>query len=171
MRTMDPSKDLKASQLGMSVPNLRKDLSSLLSTALRGFQFSSSGMIKVSSLRNVLKKGMMGGVNNAKDYIDLMGFGYVLSDGTPVITDSVLQGGIVSVSVHASTPSHTLLICRYYLGTLVGAFFGGWFGERYGRIKTIACGAAWATLGATLQCSSQNHNWMICGQFPFLCCS
>ncbi|KAE9363916.1 general substrate transporter [Stipitochalara longipes BDJ] len=95
-------------------------------------------------------QGMMGGVNNAKDYIELMGFGHVETvDGsvnTPVITNSLLQGGIVSV---------------YYLGTLVGALAGGWVGEKVGRIKTIALGAAWGVLGASLQCSAQNHVWMI----------
>jgi MFS family permease len=95
-------------------------------------------------------QGMMAGVNNSKDYIDLMGFGHTeMKDGylTPVVTNSLLQGGIVSV---------------YYLGTLFGALFGGWTGDRIGRIKTIATGALWATLGAALQCSAQNHNWMIC---------
>lgn len=96
-------------------------------------------------------QGMMGGVNNAKDYIDLMGFGYTETingtPNTPVITNSLLQGGIVSV---------------YYLGTLFGALFGGWLGDRIGRIKSIAAGAAWAIFGASLQCSAQNHNWMIC---------
>ncbi|KAI9744135.1 MAG: hypothetical protein M1818_002287 [Claussenomyces sp. TS43310] len=92
-------------------------------------------------------QGMMGGVNNAKNYIDLMGFGYVdEATGAPVVTDSLLQGGIVSV---------------YYLGTLVGALAGGWIGDRVGRIKTIAFGAAWGVLGAALQCSAQNHTWMI----------
>lgn len=95
----------------------------------------------------------MGGVNNAKNYIDLMGFGHTAtidgSPNTPVITDSLLQGGIVSV---------------YYLGTLFGALFGGWFGEKVGRIKTIALGAAWGVLGASLQCSAQNHVWMIFGE-------
>ena len=94
----------------------------------------------------------MGGVNNAKNYIDIMGFGHTEtidgSPNTPVITNSLLQGGIVSV---------------YYLGTLVGAFAGGWVGERVGRIKTIALGAAWGVLGASLQCSAQNHVWMIFG--------
>ncbi|TKA46689.1 hypothetical protein B0A49_12595, partial [Cryomyces minteri] len=79
-------------------------------------------------------QGMMGGVNNAKAYIDLMGFGHTETapDGTPntpVITNTLLQGGIVSV---------------YYLGTLVGALLGGWIGDRVGRIKTIALGSAWA---------------------------
>ena len=95
---------------------------------------------------------MMGGVNNAKDYIDLMGIGYVDSDtGEPVITNSLLQGGIASV---------------YYLGTLFGCLHGGWIGDRIGRIRTIAVGAAWAIVGACLQSSAQNANWMILGE-PF----
>jgi MFS family permease len=96
-------------------------------------------------------QGMMGGVNNAKDYIDLMGFGYVDPvTSEPIVTDSLLQGGIVSV---------------YYLGTLFGCLFGGWFGDKIGRIKTIALGTAWAILGAALQCSAQNKDWMICGRW------
>lgn len=35
-------------------------------------------------------------MNNATDYINLMGFGYVNEEGDPVVTDSLLQGGIVS---------------------------------------------------------------------------
>lgn len=98
-------------------------------------------------------QGMMGGVNNAKAYMEIMGFGYtpVNADGTlgnPVITNTLLQGGIVSI---------------YYLGTLVGALFGGWVGDRIGRTRAIALGAAWGVIGASLQCSAQNHNWMICG--------
>ncbi|KAH9898978.1 general substrate transporter [Xylariomycetidae sp. FL2044] len=95
-------------------------------------------------------QGMMGGVNNAKDYIDLMGFGYVdPATEEPIVTDSLLQGGIVSV---------------YYLGTLVGCLMGGWIGDRIGRVKTIAVGAAWAIVGACLQCSAMNHDWMICAR-------
>lgn len=94
----------------------------------------------------------MGGVNNAPHYIDTMKFGYTEtingSKNTPVITDSLLQGGIVSV---------------YYLGTLVGALVGGWVGEKIGRIKTVAFGVLWAIIGACLQCTAQNSNWMICG--------
>lgn len=99
-------------------------------------------------------QGMMSGVNNSKDYIDLMGFGYtkeVNGELTPVVTDSLLQGGIVSV---------------YYLGTLCGALIGGWIGDKIGRIRTIASGAVWAILGASLQCAAQNHNWMICCKRP-----
>lgn len=93
---------------------------------------------------------MMGGVNNANDYIDLMRIGYVDSvTGEPIITDSLLQGGIVSV---------------YYLGTLFGCIHGGWAGDRIGRTRTIALGAVWAIVGACLQCSAQNASWMICGK-------
>ncbi|KAF2971302.1 hypothetical protein GQX73_g2223 [Xylaria multiplex] len=92
-------------------------------------------------------QGVMGGVNNAKNYIDLMGFGYVdEKTGNPVITNSLLQGGIISV---------------YYLGTLFGCLIGGWIGDKIGRIKTIALGAGWAIFGASLQTAAMNSNWMI----------
>ena len=53
----------------------------------------------------------------------------------------------------------------YYLpGTLVGALFGGWIGDRMGRIKTIFIATIWAIVGATLQCSAQNANWMFCAR-------
>ncbi|KAI0191388.1 general substrate transporter [Xylaria flabelliformis] len=92
-------------------------------------------------------QGVMSGVNNAENYIDIMGLGYVdEKTGDPVITNSILQGGIVSV---------------YYLGTLVGCLLGGWIGDKIGRIKTIALGAAWAIFGASLQTAAQNSNWML----------
>lgn len=41
---------------------------------------------------------MMAGVNNAKDYYTIMGFGRQdPTDGSPIIYDSLLQGGIVAV--------------------------------------------------------------------------
>ena len=94
----------------------------------------------------------MGGVNTAPDYYDkTMKFGHKNPEtGAPVIDDTLLQGGIVSI---------------YYLGTLMGCLVGGSFGDRYGRIKTIGLGAGWAVIGACLQCSAQNHVWMICGTF------
>ena len=94
----------------------------------------------------------MGGVNNAAHYIKTMEIGEtVLENGeyTPVITNTLRQGGIVSI---------------YYVGALIGALVGGWVGERIGRIKTIALGAAWGVIGASLQCSAQNHTWMICAR-------
>ncbi|KAK4696833.1 hypothetical protein P7C71_g1140, partial [Lecanoromycetidae sp. Uapishka_2] len=95
-------------------------------------------------------QGMMGGVNTAPDYYDTtMKFGHTGPNGAPVIDNTLLQGGIVSI---------------YYLGTLIGCLIGGSFGDRYGRIKTIALGAGWAVIGATLQTSAQNHTWMICAR-------
>lgn len=96
-------------------------------------------------------QGLMGGLNNSKNYIDLMGFGYTETvegdENVPVITDSLLQGGIVA---------------SYYVGCLFGALFGGWIGDKIGRIKTVAIGAVWAVVGAALQASAMNSNWMIC---------
>ncbi|KAI9796141.1 MAG: hypothetical protein M1833_006479 [Piccolia ochrophora] len=97
-------------------------------------------------------QGMMGGVNEVPNYaIDYMGFGEMdpLVKDKVHVTKSLLQGGIVSV---------------YYLGTLAGCLLGGWVGDKTGRIKTIALGAIWAVLGAALQCSAQNANWMICAR-------
>ena len=100
-----------------------------------------STMLKVCSLINsVLNSRYSPGL----DYIETMSIGYVKPDGTPQITNAVLQGGIVAA---------------YYLGTLVGALFGGWAGEKIGRIRMIAAGAAWSVLGVSLQCSAQNHTW------------
>ncbi|KAL9107828.1 MAG: hypothetical protein Q9227_007343 [Pyrenula ochraceoflavens] len=96
-------------------------------------------------------QGMMGGVNGAYDYYhNTMKFG-ILDQTTqdPIVQNALLQGGIVSV---------------YYLGTLVGCLAGGWFGDKFGRIKTIALGAAWGVFGASLQASAQNKNWMICAR-------
>lgn len=96
---------------------------------------------------------MMGGVNNAANYISTMEIGDTIRgvDGqwTPNITNTLRQGGIVSI---------------YYLGTFIGALVGGLVGEKIGRIRTIALGAAWGVLGASLQCSAQNHAWMICAR-------
>ena len=48
-------------------------------------------------------QGMMGGVNNAKDYYqDVMKFGHEGPDGSPVIDDTLLQGGIVSTGAAIS---------------------------------------------------------------------
>jgi len=34
-------------------------------------------------------------------------------------------------------------------------------GDKIGRVRTIAFGAVWAVLGATLQCSAQSSDWML----------
>ncbi|KAF1987132.1 general substrate transporter [Aulographum hederae CBS 113979] len=94
-------------------------------------------------------QGMMGGVNSSYNYITEMTLGHVDNNGTIVITNALLQGGIVSV---------------YYLGTLLGCLAGGSFGDRYGRIKTIAFGSVWGLFGAALQCTAKNPTWMICSR-------
>ncbi|TKA46151.1 hypothetical protein B0A54_02958 [Friedmanniomyces endolithicus] len=96
-------------------------------------------------------QGVMGGVNTTRNYANLMGFGHYDQASKLVQVDKpLLQGGIVAV---------------YYLpGTLVGALFGGWLGDRYGRITTIGIATLWAIVGATLQCSAQNANWMFCAR-------
>ena len=95
-------------------------------------------------------QGMMGGVNTAPDYYQkTMKFGHPAPDGSPVVDNTLKQGGIVSI---------------YYLGTLIGCLAGGSVGDRYGRIKTIALGAAWGVVGASLQTSAMNATWMILGE-------
>ena len=52
----------------------------------------------------------------------------------------------------------------YYLGCLVGCLLGGWIAEKVGRIKVIFFGTVVAVVGASLQCSAQSPDWMICGK-------
>nr|POE61848.1 sugar transporter stl1 [Quercus suber] len=94
-------------------------------------------------------QGLMGGVNESPDYVNTMEIGYVDLHGQIVITNTLLQGGIVAI---------------FYIGTLVGCLAGGAFGDKYGRIPTIALGAIWAILGASLQTAAQNHVWMLCSR-------
>ncbi|KAM0511411.1 hypothetical protein ACHAPE_009926 [Trichoderma viride] len=96
-------------------------------------------------------QGLMGGVNTARDYAERMGFGHWDDEKNIVVVDKpLLQGGIVAV---------------YYLpGTLFGCLLGGWLGDRYGRIKTIAIACVWCVFGATLQSAAMNANWMFCAR-------
>ncbi|CAI0642970.1 unnamed protein product [Colletotrichum noveboracense] len=98
-------------------------------------------------------QGLMGGVNTARDYAELMDFGHWDEDEQIVVIDKpLLQGGIRQVAV-------------YYLpGTLVGCLIGGWFGDRYGRLKTIGVACIWSILTAALQSAAQNANWMFCAR-------
>lgn len=93
----------------------------------------------------------MGGVNTTRHYAHTMGFGHWDEAEQIVKVDKpLLQGGIVAV---------------YYLpGTLVGALWGGWLGDRYGRISTLGFGCLWTIFGAILQASAQNADWMFCGK-------
>lgn len=95
-------------------------------------------------------QGLMGGVNQSTNYIYRMGLGYLDDTGSPVITKTLLQGGIMAV---------------FYLGTLVGCLAGGSFGDRYGRIGTLGLGAAWAIFGAALQSTAMNPSWMLGSRF------
>lgn len=99
-------------------------------------------------------QGLMGGVNTARDYAERMGFGHWDDEQNIVVVDKpLLQGGIVAV---------------YYLpGTLFGCLLGGWLGDRYGRIKTIAIACVWCIFGAALQSAAMNANWMFCGASEF----
>lgn len=54
-------------------------------------------------------------------------------------------------------------VAVYYLGTLVGCLFGGSYGDKNGRIKTIKFGALCAIIGAIFQTSAQGPTWMILG--------
>lgn len=87
----------------------------------------------------------MGGVNDSEAYVNRMGLGYK-ENGSVTVTNTLLQGGIVSV---------------FYLGTLAGCFLGGYVSDRYGRIKSLGSGAAWGIVGAVLQCTAMNPAWMI----------
>ncbi|OAA42273.1 General substrate transporter [Metarhizium rileyi] len=96
-------------------------------------------------------QGLMGGVNTTRNYAELMGFGHWDEEEQLVVVDKpLLQGGIVAV---------------YYLpGTLVGCLFGGWFGDKYGRITTIGLACIWCVFAAALQSAAQNANWMFCAR-------
>ncbi|KAL9098322.1 MAG: hypothetical protein Q9163_006000 [Psora crenata] len=96
-------------------------------------------------------QGVMGGVNGNRHYASTMGFGtWNERRGVVDIHHPLLQGGIIAV---------------YYLpGTLFGAFLGGWFGDRYGRINTIAAASVWAIVGASLQSSATNAEFMFCAR-------
>lgn len=92
----------------------------------------------------------MGGVNQSTDYIHRMGLGYIDDTGSPVITETLLQGGIMAI---------------FYLGTLAGCLFGGYFGDKFGRIGTVGLGAIWAIFGAALQTAAMNPGWMLASRF------
>ena len=115
-------------------------------------------------------QGVMGGVNGNRSFAETMGFGYYDdAQGQVVVTNAALKGGIVSKPLAFQRHSLPLSLTFpqngiYYLpGCLLGAFLGGWIGDRWGRIRTIAFGAAWSIIGGALQASSQDHKWTLCG--------
>ncbi|KAG8706864.1 hypothetical protein FRC09_002164 [Ceratobasidium sp. 395] len=113
-------------------------------------------------------QGMMSGVNNSEDYINTMKYGYVQPDGTPVVTNSAKQGGIVAIYYLGLSMldflSYKFRIDIRLTGTLIGCLIGGKMGDSIGRIKTVVLGCAWSIVGAALQCSAQNVPWMVCAR-------
>lgn len=83
----------------------------------------------------------MGGVNSSPDYVDEVGIG---SNG--VVTSTIHQGGIVSI---------------YYLGAIVGAFAGGWFADRIGRINGLLASSVFALIGGALQAATQSSDFIL----------
>ncbi|KAL2206255.1 general substrate transporter [Sarocladium strictum] len=93
-------------------------------------------------------QGLMAGVNTAKNYAELMGFGHY-DEQTKLYMVYLM---IVQVAV-------------YYLpGTLVGSLIGGWLGDKYGRITTIGAACIWSICTAALQSATQNSNMMFCAR-------
>lgn len=113
-------------------------------------------------------QGMMGSVNVSIDYaVNVMKFGHVEPGTTQVVVDNaLLQGGIVSIiwSLQHECFAKPIQTSVYYLGCLFGCMVGGWIAEKIGRIKVISLGAVVGVVGACLQCSAQNSDWMICGR-------
>lgn len=100
-------------------------------------------------------QGVMSGVNNTPDYVRIMEVGYTTppTDGEDMwnvtVTKSTKLGGIVAI---------------YYFGTLWGALIAGSLGDKLGRINCVRIGVVWSIIGASLQCSAQNSNWMLCAR-------
>ena len=65
------------------------------------------------------------------------------------IVNTTKQGGVVSI---------------YYLGTLVGCFWGGSISDKYGRKSGTFFGTFWCIVGAALQSAAQNANWFLCAR-------
>lgn len=100
-------------------------------------------------------QGMMSGVNQTPDYVQLMNVGTKVppddenSHYTVNVTNQARLGGIVAV---------------YYLGTLFGGILAAWLSDRFGRINGVRVACAWVLVGAALQAAAQNMNWMICAR-------
>lgn len=104
---------------------------------------ATTGLAGLAILAFGYDQGVMSGVNNIGEYKRLMG---VDSDSQ---RDSAALGGIVAI---------------YYLGTLIGGFFGGWAGDLIGRVKVIEIACVLAAIGAALQAGSQDIVMMMFGR-------
>ncbi|CAH0053596.1 unnamed protein product [Clonostachys solani] len=93
-------------------------------------------------------QGLMGGVNTARTYVELMEFGHWDEEGQIAVIDDPVKQGFINA-------------CYYLPGTLVGCLLGGWLGDRYGRTTTIGMACVWSVLTAALQSAAMNSSWMI----------
>jgi sugar porter (SP) family MFS transporter len=98
---------------------------------------------------------MMSGVNITPDYVETMEIGHAIPPKNPgdfwdvEVTHPTKEGGIVAI---------------YYFGTLLGAILGGAVGDRIGRVNCVRLGCVRVMLGAALQASAMNSDWMLCSR-------
>ncbi|KIW35748.1 uncharacterized protein PV06_11913 [Exophiala oligosperma] len=81
-------------------------------------------------------QGNMGFVNTAPSYQRLMGV-----DNKLGVLDPTKEGGIVAI---------------YYIGGIIGGFWGGQVADKYGRIKAMIVGCLWTVVGGSLMTAAQN---------------
>lgn len=83
-------------------------------------------------------QGVYGSVSGTPGFIDMAKIG---ANGK--VTDPTKQGGLAAA---------------YYFGAMIGCLLGGWTGDKIGRKKGVAIGAALCVLGAALMCGSVNSD-------------
>ncbi|SMQ46756.1 unnamed protein product [Zymoseptoria tritici ST99CH_1A5] len=86
-------------------------------------------------------QGVYGSVSGTPGFIDMAKIG---ANGK--VTDPTKQGGLAAA---------------YYFGAMIGCLLGGWTGDKIGRKKGVAIGAALCVLGAALMCGSVNSDMFI----------
>jgi MFS family permease len=53
------------------------------------------------------------------------------------------------------------MVSIYYLGAIVGAYAGGWLGDRIGRINGLFCSGIFALIGGALQAATQSSDFIL----------